>query len=648
MMDKRLTFAGYDVQSGPHIFPIEIDREKTIGHIKMARPLPPEIEQYIRTAKPIPGKTQLLTDAMGAGEFWGSNVNGDYFPEAALAHEGDDYGYRTFLKGHVFRNHVNKDPSKAYGNVLVASYDKHMHRVLLIITIDNARAADIIDGIAHGNYPDVSMGCRVPWDQCSICKNKARNRAEYCEDLKYRMNKILPDGRRVCAYNWLPKLFDISAVPIGAEKASHVLQKVASLGAVFHDGQVSPRSSAELGELYYGKTATDKKADIVKETPSNIAEPAKPIDEGTRSHLLEAMDCAGDIKGDETPLPTETLNALAANPLDEVFHTLAMLGIDLRPEEFQRIVLVKQGAAALADHLDAKRWVFDEAATPGKPEPWAQKFATFNPLAVSEKVAGIIRPFMEERSCYPEILAARLNRMEKRANEMRYDRNSQWHPMTTEQKRKSSGMSGLVPAALALAAGFAVFKNVFPQLMEKGPAPVRALARHPWLIPLLAAAGVGAHAIHSSMSTPRALEGDHGTGRGLDAMGGPHYDDAKTASIASPLARLGAIPAAYIYAGMQQRRWEKGDRLNAVDRFIASRPDLVAIAGFALTPRIVAGMKQLTKSAGILGDMAIYAVGAPSKFMPGVLAGALVDSLIFRGISRLAEKKKGASVAYPQ
>jgi hypothetical protein len=70
-MYKLVTFSGYDT-SGPHIFPIEPDLDRTIGHIKMARPLPPEIEQYIRTAKPIPGKTQLLIDAMGAGEFYGS------------------------------------------------------------------------------------------------------------------------------------------------------------------------------------------------------------------------------------------------------------------------------------------------------------------------------------------------------------------------------------------------------------------------------------------------------------------------------------------------------------------------------------------------------------------------------------------------
>ena len=111
-MYKLLTFSGYDPQSGPHIFPIEPDVDRTIGHIKMARPLPQGIENYIRSAKPIPGKTQLLIDAMGAGEFYGSNVNGDYFPETALQHSGADYGFQTFMHfAYPFKHHVNKDPS---------------------------------------------------------------------------------------------------------------------------------------------------------------------------------------------------------------------------------------------------------------------------------------------------------------------------------------------------------------------------------------------------------------------------------------------------------------------------------------------------------------------------------------------------------
>jgi hypothetical protein len=108
---KLITYAGYDHQHGPHIFPIEANVDRSIGHIKMARELPPAIESYIRGAAPISGKTQLLIDAMGSGEYYGSNVNGDYFPEEALNHPGKDYGYETFQHyAYPFKHHVNKGP----------------------------------------------------------------------------------------------------------------------------------------------------------------------------------------------------------------------------------------------------------------------------------------------------------------------------------------------------------------------------------------------------------------------------------------------------------------------------------------------------------------------------------------------------------
>ena len=183
-MYKLVTFSGYDT-SGPHIFPIEPDVDRTIGHIKMARALPPTIEQYIRTAKPIQGKTQLLIDAMGSGEFYGSNVNGDYFPEEALRHDGPEYGHKTFeLYAYPFKHHVNKDPARAYGEkVTLAAYDSYMHRVLLIVSVDDAKCQDILGDLAANKYWDVSMGCRVPWDECSICRNRAKNRSEYCLSL---------------------------------------------------------------------------------------------------------------------------------------------------------------------------------------------------------------------------------------------------------------------------------------------------------------------------------------------------------------------------------------------------------------------------------------------------------------------------------
>ncbi len=62
---------------------------------------------FIKTLKERADKTYALVNALSAGEFYGSNRNGDYFPENALK----EY-HKTFdALGHVYIHHVNKDPN---------------------------------------------------------------------------------------------------------------------------------------------------------------------------------------------------------------------------------------------------------------------------------------------------------------------------------------------------------------------------------------------------------------------------------------------------------------------------------------------------------------------------------------------------------
>jgi len=584
-MYKLVTFAGYDT-SGPHIFPIEPDLDRTIGHIKMARPLPPEIEQYIRTAKPIQGKTQLLIDAMGAGEFYGSNVNGDYFPEEALRADGPDYGHKTFqLYAYPFKHHVNKDPGRAYGEkVTLSSYDPYMHRVLLIVSVDDSKCQDILGDLAQNKYWDVSMGCRVPWDECSICHNRAKNRGEYCPHLRYQMNKILQDGRRVFAYNRLPKFFDISFVTIGAEKASHVLRKVAHAGT-------PGASSAAIGELYYSKLADqEKEADIEKDVPSQPVATATGVTTEDKSKLLSFMDAAGEVKMREPELPAPVLNRMAEFPLNEIFSTLTTLGVGLKPQEFQRIVLIKQGARALADKLERHRLVFDQTKTASKAPAWTASLGAYSIGDCNEKVAMLLAPYLKDRSCYPDVLCDRLLRMEKRGGDEDAIQESQrqWYPMTDEQKRLASGVHGLVPASVALATGFMVFSKVFPELMAKAPPTIQSMAKFPWLLPLLLGAGVATSVGVSAMTAPMTIS-NHGTGRGLDAKNTGAYHEPKIAS----LGRLGLIPLAYMYSGIQQKRWQHGERLNALDRMIALRPEIFALGAYGAGPSVLKGAKNL-------------------------------------------------------
>lgn len=262
---------------------------------KTAAPLLPEVQQFLDKLKPDHNKIYVLVNALGAGEYWGSNINGDYFPEPSLIHEGPDFGYKTFYNAHPFKHHVNKDPAKSFGDVVLAVWHPDMKRVELIIAIDRMKAKqlgaeDVCDKLDKGMFPDVSMGCKVPYDLCSICTDwkkyrKAQatfnpnlhpsvgkavlayhmrdpirglspTRDDYCDHLRHQLNRILPDGRKVYMINTYPRFFDISFVFIGADKTAKVMAKLAMAYPGWANNVVPSWYVAE--SLGYEQPTTDK------------------------------------------------------------------------------------------------------------------------------------------------------------------------------------------------------------------------------------------------------------------------------------------------------------------------------------------------------------------------------------------------------
>jgi len=240
--------------------------------------LHPAVRRYIKDLKPTDKGVYILVSALGAGEYWGSNVNGDLFPEAALIHSPPNwnemspeemkkvgktwkYGFPSFMNAYPYKHHVNKDPSRAFGEVKIAVWNPMMHRVELVVYLDRALckkwlAEDVINRIDNGEFPDVSMGCKVPHDICTICGHKSKTRKDYCDDAKLLMNKILPDGRKVAVRNDTPRFFDISFVFIGADKSAKMLAKLASVENQQCLGEFCSisRSSAEVGEAFSAPT----------------------------------------------------------------------------------------------------------------------------------------------------------------------------------------------------------------------------------------------------------------------------------------------------------------------------------------------------------------------------------------------------------
>lgn len=285
MMEKQVQFGAFNNRGEMVIQPLLLERglEKTAEAFEMRSKLHPRVQDFVRAVRPTGSGIYVLVNALGAGEYWGSNVNGDLFPEKGLIHAPANwegllanpdqarevgtawpFGYPTFMGAYPYKHHVNKDPSRAFGRVELATWNPKMHRVELVVYLDRARcmqfdAMDIIERIEQGEFPDVSMGCKVPYDVCTICENPSKTRNDYCEHALRMMNKILPDGRKVAVRNDHPKFFDISFVFIGADKTAKVMAKLAQKGnqVCMGDFCAIPRLSADVAaEL--SKEAIDK------------------------------------------------------------------------------------------------------------------------------------------------------------------------------------------------------------------------------------------------------------------------------------------------------------------------------------------------------------------------------------------------------
>jgi len=424
---------------------------------KVASPFLPQVREYIDGLKPDPNSIYALVNALGAFEFWSSNINGDAFEEEMLIHRGPVWGYETFkVYARPFMHHANKGPNaRAFGAVELSCWHDHMKRVELVVRLDRDAAEKVgahkvIDKIDHGQLPDTSMGCKVPYDLCSITTDwelyrkalkgfdpkKDRHpgmavlryhktvrpipgvsitRNDYSDYLKTRMNQILPDGRKVCAFNPYPRFFDISFVFIGADKTSKMMAKIASRAYVvvpssyvaesygYTDQQQEQPATHKEFEMdkaasvdgaramlrsFKKRASQRKRAEIIKEiVPSQFGSKAMPI-----------------LEDSEKELPRETLNHMGGCPMREALSTPTMLGMTLKPREFQRISLCRMGKQDLADELDDKGKIFGPTDAVDKSIPMGPEF-------ISSLIGRLLKGDIEGRSAFGPVLKRRMIRI---------------------------------------------------------------------------------------------------------------------------------------------------------------------------------------------------------------------------------------------
>jgi len=317
-----------------------IDFSKTKGFIKSAA-ADDRITEYASNIKPDPSKVYVHILAMSAGEYWGANRNSDFFPEENLIKCHETF-YTT--PAHIFKNHVNKNPAIAIGQVVFSIYNHRMHRVEVIAYIDRDKGWDIVDKLESGEFPKTSMACRTPWDECSVCGNKARTRMEYCKHLSQELGRIYQDGSRVMALNTAPlTFFDMSWVLRPADPVSSVLQKLATAGfaanangivAQTEDGS-EPISSAEIAEregldkvaVQTKRAGLRKISEMVKEVEGEVAQ--------NLNHIEPILDKVQDPA-------YAIINSLSVHKLEDTLETMAHLGISPSIAFLAELIIAKK------------------------------------------------------------------------------------------------------------------------------------------------------------------------------------------------------------------------------------------------------------------------------------------------------------------
>lgn len=341
------------------------------------------ISEYVKNIKPEEGKMYCHINALGAGQAWSCNRNGDWFDEDQLLKY-----YKTFETNpaHVFRHHINKNPATSIGKVLFAIYNPRMRRVEIIAEIDKELGQDVESRIAKGDYPSTSMAAKVSYDRCSICNNVARSRNDYCEHLTNNLGQILPDGRKVMAMNDGDiKFFDISLVVRPADVTSSILQKVAFAGEV-----ISSAELAEIEKISEDKEAAHRKlADIFKEINGSIG--------GVSTSIENILDKTQDP--DRSLIPQ-----LRLFDLNETINVFAELGIspsiEFLAELIARKALGDKGRGLGRQAADYVKNVDPEATD--LPVVKFEKSDRFNVL-----IAKLLSPEVNKCSLLPEYVEKR-------------------------------------------------------------------------------------------------------------------------------------------------------------------------------------------------------------------------------------------------
>jgi hypothetical protein len=575
-MEKTITYFYGDNNSEVFQLIHPQSLEKTAG-------ISDAIIEFVKSLTPVKGSSYALINALSSGEFYGSNRNGDYFPEDALKEH-----HKTFeIFGHVYRHHINKDPNKSIGKVIFAYYNPDMHRVELIVELYNDKAKDIIDDLNAGKLPATSMGCKVPWDECSICGNRAKTRADYCSHLKEQMNMILPGGRKVYAINRKPKFFDISIVTIPAEKTSSVLKMFSDL---INSEEEPLKKVAFYLENSYTKEASFNNYAEISKTVEAIGEPG--LIERDPEKLKEyPKKLINLVIKNQNRINKNTLNKLAQFPLNEVMSTFLGLRIVPDPRDFQKLALMSRGFIKEAEQLENEKIIF---SLPNENDIIIATDISLDNF--NEKIAQLLIDEVPNLSITKELVVTRGLMKVAEDLSMQFqpqpqiplnantDSRAMWKQLFFDKKPEyqlTAHKNPILPLGIlgSLYYGYTkVFKDTSTSKFKE------FISKNPWLLPVLIGAGTA----------------------GSIFMQDKEFT--KTSAAIDTFMRNSLIffPLSYYYSAKNEFKAQQGEPITPTQDFVRKHPALIALTGALVGTKAESAIKsKFTKVANFVSNLPI-------------------------------------------
>lgn len=279
---------------------------------------------------------------------------------------------------------------RIYGNYVLLPI-RELHSYVAETDVYNFEVEEDESYVAGGV---VAHNCKIPYDVCSVCGNRAPTRKQYCDHLKFEMNRIDGDGTHKYAMNPAPKFFDSSWVLRPADRIGHMLKKVA------YDSPYEIRTAGfelneRLEDLRDKAAALGKAADMEKVVSGTPDAMSTGTDRGSLKLLKNYSDNVAP--GEAAKLPSSDVRVTIEYTPSDVVGTSDAMGLPMGLRDLIKFFMGRMGAAQPSeDELDCAckhaSLVLDLFAEYPRFYDDALKTAGLLELNINEKLANYMWP----------------------------------------------------------------------------------------------------------------------------------------------------------------------------------------------------------------------------------------------------------------